>query len=300
MGRFSESIGVSQPRAAVQVAAMDAALRNALWNVVMPTFLSGGTASIAGDTGWPFRRLWDEFFHSPIDTLPFMADAARAEVRTWYFETAQWWQVYDFLQFAADFYPDEKPSEALTQLARGLRVPGLRKSPRDLFTDKCNVALEREMAGYRFVGGTLVPLSDEAQLAAISAAMTTTSRDAFAPARSHLAVALRLLGDRQNPSYRNVIKEAISAVEAAAQVVAGAPNATLGDALKRIDGAVGVHAALNQGFQKIYGYTSDADGIRHALSEEDQLQQEDALFMLVSCSAFISYLVAKAIRAGIT
>jgi hypothetical protein len=298
MGRFSESIGVSHPRTVIQVNDMDTALRNALWNVVQPTFLSGA-ASVAGDAIMPYRKLWDEFFHSPVDTLPLMADAARAQVRAWYFDTAQWWQVYDLLQFAADYYSDEKPSQAVSQLARGLRIPGERKSPRELFTAKCNAVLEREMAGYRFVGGTLVPLSDDAQAAAISAAMNATSHDSFAPARNHIVVALRLLGDRQNPSYRNVIREAVSAVEAVAKVLAGRPNATLGDALKRIDGAVGVHAALNQGFQKIYGYTSDADGIRHALSEEEQLQQEDALFMLVSCSAFISYLVAKAIRAGI-
>ena len=133
-------------------------------------------------------------------------------------------------------------------------------------------ALEREMSGYRFVAGRLIPLSDEGQLSALSAARSATSHESFQSARNHIDVALRLFGDRQNPSYRNVIKEAVSAVESVAQVVAARPNATLGDALKRIDDAVGVHPALNLGFQKIYGYTSNADGIRHALSEEEQLQ----------------------------
>ena len=45
--------------------------------------------------------------------------------------------------------------------------------------------------------------------------------------------------------------------------------------------------------KKIYGYTSNGDGIRHALLEEDSLEYEDALYMLVSCSAFVNYLISK-------
>lgn len=52
-----------------------------------------------------------------------------------------------------------------------------------------------------------------------------------------------------------------------------------------------MHPALNGAFQKLYGYTSDAGGIiRHALLEEDSLDFKDAKFMLVSCSAFVTYL----------
>ena len=50
---------------------------------------------------------------------------------------------------------------------------------------------------------------------------------------------------------------------------------------------------------QLYGYTSDADGIRHALLDESDLDFEDAKFMLVSCSAFTNYLKGKAIKAGI-
>jgi hypothetical protein len=50
----------------------------------------------------------------------------------------------------------------------------------------------------------------------------------------------------------------------------------------------------------MYGYTSDAQGIRHALMDEPNLSFEDAKFMLVSCSAFVNYLIAKAAKAGIS
>jgi len=51
-------------------------------------------------------------------------------------------------------------------------------------------------------------------------------------------------------------------------------------------------------FDKLYGYTSDADGIRHALLEEVTLDFDDAKFMLVACSAFVNYIRAKVPGAG--
>jgi len=52
-----------------------------------------------------------------------------------------------------------------------------------------------------------------------------------------------------------------------------------------------LHPALKGAFDKLYGYTSDADGIRHALLEEDKVTFEQAKFMLVVCSAFTNYVV---------
>jgi len=49
----------------------------------------------------------------------------------------------------------------------------------------------------------------------------------------------------------------------------------------------------------IYGYTSDEGGIRHAMLEEKIIDFEDAKFMLVSCSAFINYLIMKSTKSGI-
>jgi len=40
-------------------------------------------------------------------------------------------------------------------------------------------------------------------------------------------------------------------------------------------------------------------GIRHALVDGSNYDSEDAKFMLISCSAFINYLVVKASKAGL-
>ncbi|MGA7626075.1 MAG: hypothetical protein WB630_17250 [Candidatus Acidiferrales bacterium] len=113
---------------------------------------------------------------------------------------------------------------------------------------------------------------------------------------SLLEAAIGLLSKKTNPDYRNSIKESISAVEALCGAVTAKPHSTLGQALKVVDPSL--HPALVLAFEKLYGYTSDADGIRHALMDEGNLQQEDAVFMLVACSGFVSYVTAKYARKG--
>ena len=66
------------------------------------------------------------------------------------------------------------------------------------------------------------------------------------------------------------------------------------DALKEIEKRELLHPALKDGFIKLYGYTSDADGIRHAmLDEPKKLTAADACYFLLSCTSFTNYLKAK-------
>ena len=66
----------------------------------------------------------------------------------------------------------------------------------------------------------------------------------------------------------------------------------LGDALKEIEKKRSLHKALKGGFIKLYGYTNDADGIRHAMMDEPNLTQADARYFLLSCTSFVNYLKA--------
>src|SRR5207253_6756654 len=133
------------------------------------------------------------------------------------------------------------------------------------------------------------------ELAEVDAALATP----VAGARAHLSSALGLLADRKKPDYRNSIKESVSAVEAVCRAVTDNNKATLGDALKAVQSKVGLHAALKAAFSSLYGYTSDADGIRHAMLDEPNLAFADAKFMLVACSGFVNYIVGKATDAGV-
>ena len=150
---------------------------------------------------------------------------------------------------------------------------------------------EREFVGYRFINGIIAPISDEIEVKEIEDAFTIQ----YNGARSHLEKALGFLSDREKPDYKNSIKESISAVESICKIIVGDNKATLGEALKKLEEkGVAIHPALKGAFIKLYGYTSDEGGIRHAEGLfESNVSFEEAKFMLVSCCAFINYLISE-------
>jgi hypothetical protein len=101
------------------------------------------------------------------------------------------------------------------------------------------------------------------------------------------------MSNKENPDYRNSIKESISAVESIAKSITGKPKATLGEALKVLEVSNKLHPALKNSFLSLYGYTSDEGGIRHSMLAEPDLTIADAKFFLLSCASFINYLKSK-------
>ena len=92
------------------------------------------------------------------------------------------------------------------------------------------------------------------------------------------------------------MKESISAVEALCSVITGetGAQATLGKMLKHLEGkGVVIPQAMKSAYSSLYGYTSDEGGIRHGSMDFKNVPAEDAKYMLVSCSAFVNYLVEK-------
>ena len=107
------------------------------------------------------------------------------------------------------------------------------------------------------------------------------------------------MSDKTNPDYRNSIKESISAVESVAKVISGNKKDELGTALAILKDKANLNGGLIAGFKSIYGWTSNSDGIRHGLMDESNCDFDDAKYMLVSCSAFINYLISKSQKTGI-
>ena len=84
-------------------------------------------------------------------------------------------------------------------------------------------------------------------------------------------------------------------MEAAAKIIEPGTN-TLGPALTALAKKHKIHGALQSGFSSLYGFTSDAKGIRHSLLEkaEAEVDEVDAQYMLGACASFVSYLLARA------
>lgn len=220
------------------------------------------------DLAMMVRALWANFFKRPLDTLPEDWTNARDEIRGWFFQ-AKWFEVYDFVEFCPQNFPDE--GETNTK-----------------FRQFCNNAMLKENAGYRFVGSEIVEITSPDEIESIEEAQALPGK--FSVVSEHLTKAVQLMSDRKNPDYRNSIKESISAVESMSSLLAGTKTADLTAALRILEKRHRLHGALRKGFETLYGFTSDADGVRHALLEESNLTFADAKFMLVACSAFVNYL----------
>lgn len=287
MRTFSQRKGLEPVKTVIQTDSIDIDLRNSLWNAL--TIYYWDTVKRNRYTGLNLlsdpqnrdmkvllQQLWLDYFKSPLDTLNDWWSTTHPAIKQNFFGS-DWNEVYDFVEFVANNHPDDSLNQR--------------------FMEYCNSVLELELSAYRFVGGMITQITAEEEISEIQEALQVPLR----PVQEHLRCSLDLLADRKNPDYRNSIKESILAVEAICQLIADSPKATLPDALKEIEkkAKVALHPALKRAFDCLYGYTSDAEGIRHALLDEPNLHFEDAKFMLVSCSAFINYLIAKSSKAGI-
>ena len=54
-----------------------------------------------------------------------------------------------------------------------------------------------------------------------------------------------------------------------------------------------LHNAHKEALKKLYGFTSDADGIRHGSKEGEPSDINTARLMLITCSAFVNFIVAE-------
>lgn len=274
MARFSERYGYVKARDALQLESMDNALRNGLWNVLdirlwsdkmmeFPVDFRGRGPSRAEILG---KNIWLNYFKERVANAPVTVSRLEGELQKRFYSW-EWHEVYDFIEFLLEQLPGEKCNE---------------------ITRDIDIVLERERSGYRLMNGTFVRITDENELEAIEEAANSP----FGPAAQHIQQAIRLYANRQAPDYRNVVKESISAVESAARKLTGKDD--LARALGELETKHQLHPVLKQGFVKLYGYTNGEDGIRHAmLDDKVEVTEADARYMLVTCSAFVNYLVSR-------
>jgi hypothetical protein len=273
--KFSERKGFTKPKTHIQLDSIDDDLRNKLWNALDTCFwnqIIGDNLNSSPEIEGLVKSIWHSLFKQRLETISYRWSNTLNVIRAHFFE-CEWWEVYDFIEFVLVNYPYTYSR------------PGLK----DFFKTQCNVVLTEEISGYRFVGDELVDITSSEEMAEVEKAISSP----VAPAREHLKRALELYSDKKKPDYRNSVKESISAVEAMCRFIAKDDKATLADAIKVLEQSGKIHTAFKDALIKLYGYTSDAGGIRHALIDVNVIKQEEALYFLVSCSAFVNYLNSK-------
>lgn len=216
-----------------------------------------------------------EVLHKPADEFDSRLGEALETVKTEIYG-AKWNKFFDFVQF----------------VMRHGKCPYR-------FPNRINWCLNKSRAAYLVVPDppTIMPRATDQEGTAIVHALSALEKAGLRGARIHLIQA----GEQLNAGeYAAAVRESIHAVESVACKLDPRASKTLGPALQALEGHKSVHPALKEGLKRIYGYTSDEGGIRHALLEDEvKVDLEDAVFMIGACASFVSYLIGKARKAGL-
>jgi hypothetical protein len=287
--RFSDRFGITKPALELNLKSMPQELKTSLWNFIYETCQV------------PNATLWEKLIKvTARDFRKFDLHAVPSrnwEMINWmkdYYFSLQWYEVYNYLEFFSSNY------YALTHGNLG-SYTDLRGRERALASiqEALNKILEREFSGYRFISGILVPIADRVEIDEVNSAVVNLVGHGLDGARIHIQTSLSLFSQRPNPDYRNSIKEAISAIESIAKLLGANKGNGIETALRALEQKTSIHGALRVGFEKMYSYTSDEHGIRHAMLEEPNVGFAEAKYMIVACSAFANYLAAKSNEVGL-
>lgn len=158
---------------------------------------------------------------------------------------------------------------------------------KDTLQNELNDEFVRLNFAYRIIDGYVVEVSSEEEVKAIEEALTTEKESV----KKHLRSALEKLSEGD---YRNSIKESASALEAFTRDVSGESTYSL----KWLDKeGIAVHKMIKDIMDKMYYYTCAKEvGCRHSHMDPDSPftpTSDEAVFMLVSFSSIINYLIKK-------
>lgn len=268
---FSERHGIIKPTS-LNLKDMPDRLRNRIWNIMKKCIEDSGCVNKV------IEFLWDKFFGNNVDDLRRIRSNTLdgllctenelfeyqiTEIKDEFYPLA-WNRVYDFLEFLLQ--PD-LPSKISS-------------------IGKLNLVFIDEGVQYKIIDGLVTPLISGEEAEEVEKAVECK----YLFVSGHIKKALELYRKRPVADYENSIKESISAIEALARIVLKKPSATLGELADQLE----VHTAFQKAIKILYGWTSDQGGIRHAeKSKELKIDEKEARYMLVQCSALVNYIISK-------
>ena len=278
-GGFSERKGLKKISDLVQITSLNERTRNKIYTAIEDSFISVDEEYTNELRDGFCEYLYTEIFSLTKDHIPKSYDIVStydySEVFKNIYNIILTYEYNDVLDFVEGFINvfSYVYSQNLYKY----------KSLKDEFINKINNIFVDENVNYKIINNIVTDIISDEEIKSID----DTINDSAKVVSSHFQKALNLL--YKTKDYDNSIKESITAVESMCQVITKKEKATLGDGLKELKSEI--HPALKTAFEKLYGYTSDANGIRHANGiGEGNSTFAEAKYMLISCSAFINYL----------
>jgi hypothetical protein len=205
--------------------------------------------------------LWGDFFKQPTDTLYGRGYINQIKEK---FYALEWYQVYDFLEVLLFFSRNES------------------------FVEHLNYTFDDERAPYKIIAGSVTPLISGLEAKEVEKAIEGVGGK-YSDVSNLIKKALEFYSGRP-ADYQNSIKESISAIEALAKIVLNKESATLSALADQLN----VHFNFRKAIKELYNWTSAEANIRHGGSNKElKSDEQEARFMLVTCSAFVNYIISK-------
>lgn len=271
MAKFSDRIGITEPPNEFQINSMNNELRNSLWNIIVVFF----DINPHRETFYNLMKtLYIRFFRLPITKLPYDEFNCR-DLLEKHFISFHWDEIYNLMEIIYDILEDGR---------------------KNAFGIALNRILKKEYSGYSFYNGEFIPITNPEEIEAIKEAQIQPKNKGLKNISEHISKATSLLSKKPEPDYHNSIKESINAVEGICKLLTGEKSGGIKDPINILAEKIYIHPALKEGYKKIYGYTSDEGGIRHPMLEDNTVGFAEAKYMLVSCSAFVNYIIDNAIK----
>lgn len=274
---FSQAEGLAKMPPQLKLRELSPYVRALLWDVIYQSMIKSrglqrGYSSryiISGMWATILYDHWVKVRHKPADEFDNLFSEWTSFLKDVILNKS-YNLVFDFIQFVLQHqnYPDGLSAEIERVLVDG-------------------------RAAYRLIDGDLVvPISSDEEAVALENALISASEAEFNGARKHLKEAAQFLA---KGAFASSVRESVHAVESTARSLAGNAN-ELAPALQVLEKKGYIHPAMKAGFQRLYGYSSDEKGVRHALLADDvpNVTETDAIYMLGGCASFVSYLIGKA------
>ena len=256
---FSQAQGYEPLPQQLQLEELPTNARTGLWNAFYLTHSESYTRYFGIDPNWNevLASVHADLFHQGLDAFSTDFNRVMNSYRG-VFAGAPFNKVFDLILHIARH--EQCPEEYHARVASTLQQ-------------------HRLAYVYDAKSRTIFPASTPEEGQAIVGAVNQLQESGLDGARQHLIDSATFLNQGH---WANSIKESISAVESVARGIApGTRN--LGSALNQL-GHRGMleHPSLRNGLEKLYEYTNEEGGIRHARLNEDasNVGQDEAVFML--------------------
>ena len=275
---FSQAQGYEEIPAQLRLEELPREARTQIWNLffahisrfkktVVPVWLD----EIAGPWHEILKAKHCDFDHAPLDEwTPEFSEVERSLRED--IESRPFNKVFDLIEFV---------------LRHALCPPTFIKEMQDRFT-ACGLAYTIDAKR----PPTILPAATPEEGDAVVEAIQTLRQAGLDGSVVHLRNASACIKDGDWPGS---VRESIHAVESVARQLDPKAPRLLKHALAALEQRGALHPSLEDAFSKLYGYTSNEQGIRHALLDrtDAQVGQDEAVFMLGACASFASYLWRK-------